>query len=339
MKIKLWGTRGSIATPGPDTSEFGGNTTCVEVVGEDAQLIIDAGTGIRALSEYLVNKGRFVVDVNIFITHAHTDHIQGFPFFTPAYMPASNVHIFGSNARIASSIDEQVGSVQIGAVCSSAMEKLSLEERTLSKSTRRFNKAKEPFAIQQDYDNGLFPVRLKNMAGNISFTDLREREIITKGSIEVCHIASNHPQGVAVYKFVEKSPYGEKVFVFATDYENDGLQHNLGEFGPHDKRLIDFASGADLFFIDGQYTPEEYNPAACGKKGMAKIGWGHSQIEEACRIAYAAGVGSLVITHHDPTHKNEELRKMERHCIGFVRNILQSSMPVEFAREGKEYVL
>jgi phosphoribosyl 1,2-cyclic phosphodiesterase len=88
------GTRGSIASPGPDTVGFGGNTPCVEVMAAGHRLIFDAGTGIRALGDELAAAGS-PVHATIFLTHFHWDHIQGLPFFAPAWDEASEIHVVG----------------------------------------------------------------------------------------------------------------------------------------------------------------------------------------------------------------------------------------------------
>lgn len=93
MKVKLWGTRGSIATPGADTIRYGGNTTCVSVEGsEGTLLVLDAGTGIRSLGKSLPEDLR---QVHILLTHLHMDHIEGLPFFAPLRRAGVNVHICG----------------------------------------------------------------------------------------------------------------------------------------------------------------------------------------------------------------------------------------------------
>ena len=86
MKIKVLGTRGSIPTPGKYTVKYGGNTTCVEItLNSGKKIIIDAGSGMRVLSEeILLSK---INHINLFLTHSHWDHIQGFPFFIPIYIP------------------------------------------------------------------------------------------------------------------------------------------------------------------------------------------------------------------------------------------------------------
>jgi phosphoribosyl 1,2-cyclic phosphodiesterase len=96
VKLTLWGTRGSLASPGPETVRYGGNTACVEVRGDDGTLIVlDAGSGIRRLSDRVGPSRR----VDLFLTHLHMDHIQGLGFFGPLFPPELAVHIWGPPAR------------------------------------------------------------------------------------------------------------------------------------------------------------------------------------------------------------------------------------------------
>ncbi len=93
MKVTLCGTRGSVAAPGPDTARYGGNTSCVEVLGTDGTLIaLDAGTGIRRMS---ASMHPLLRRVDLLLTHLHMDHIQGLGFFSPIYNPRVEVHIWG----------------------------------------------------------------------------------------------------------------------------------------------------------------------------------------------------------------------------------------------------
>ena len=95
FRVKFWGTRGSIATPGPETIRYGGNTACVEVrCGEDI-IIFDCGTGIRELGIDLAKEyAERNLEVHLFVSHTHWDHIQGFPFFQPAYRAGNRVNIY-----------------------------------------------------------------------------------------------------------------------------------------------------------------------------------------------------------------------------------------------------
>ncbi|MBP2293903.1 MBL fold metallo-hydrolase [Azospirillum rugosum] len=93
---RFWGVRGSIASPGPDTLRYGGNTPCVEVRCGDALLILDAGTGIRPLGEALVREAlvrQGATDIDLLLTHSHLDHICGLPFFAPAFHAGSRLRI------------------------------------------------------------------------------------------------------------------------------------------------------------------------------------------------------------------------------------------------------
>jgi phosphoribosyl 1,2-cyclic phosphodiesterase len=93
--LKFWGTRGSIPTPGNRTKRYGGNTLCVEIrVGEHI-IICDAGSGIRELGASLMTRGLSPIVVHLLLTHSHWDHIQGFPFFVPAYVLGSQCYIYG----------------------------------------------------------------------------------------------------------------------------------------------------------------------------------------------------------------------------------------------------
>lgn len=93
MKVILWGTRGSLASPGPETARYGGNTACVQVVGDDGRvLVLDAGTGIRRLGAALPSN---LKRVDLLLTHLHMDHLQGLGFFRPLRTRGVEVHIWG----------------------------------------------------------------------------------------------------------------------------------------------------------------------------------------------------------------------------------------------------
>ena len=92
MRVKVWGARGSVPAPGPETVRYGGNTSCVEVTLEDGHVIVlDAGTGIRNLGLVMGNPGH----IDILLTHLHLDHIQGLLFFSPLFNPEAKITIWG----------------------------------------------------------------------------------------------------------------------------------------------------------------------------------------------------------------------------------------------------
>jgi len=95
MLVRFWGTRGSIPAPGPQTARYGGNTSCVEVqIGDGSVIILDCGTGVRELGLKLLKSQKTFERIYLLIGHTHWDHIQGFPFFTPAFLPKSELNIF-----------------------------------------------------------------------------------------------------------------------------------------------------------------------------------------------------------------------------------------------------
>ncbi len=101
FEVRFWGVRGSIASPGAETALVGGNTSSVEVrLGEtgDTCILLDAGTGLRRLGDALLAEGK-PVEATLLLSHFHWDHIQGLPFFVPAYMPTTKLDIVGGNVR------------------------------------------------------------------------------------------------------------------------------------------------------------------------------------------------------------------------------------------------
>jgi phosphoribosyl 1,2-cyclic phosphodiesterase len=95
MEIRFWGTRGSIPSPGPNTLEFGGNTTCLEVVlASGRRIVIDGGTGIRLLGDHLKTTVA-TIRIHLLLTHNHWDHLIGLPFFFPIYREDSEILIDG----------------------------------------------------------------------------------------------------------------------------------------------------------------------------------------------------------------------------------------------------
>lgn len=179
MLITFWGVRGSIPTPGPTTVQIGGNTSCVEVRAGKAILIFDGGTGLRLLGKKLLKE--MPLTAHMFFSHVHWDHIQGFPFFEPAFVGGNVFHLYGGNNV----------------------------SRTLE----------ETLAGQMDHPN--FPVHLTTMAAQMRFRDLREGEAVeiddgSGGVIRVTTANGNHPQGVYAFRV----DHGGKAFVFATDTEH-----------------------------------------------------------------------------------------------------------------------
>lgn len=310
MKLTFWGVRGSIPTPGKHTIEYGGNTTCMEVRSQQNEIsLVDAGSGIREAGNALMSEFKGSVQAKLFITHDHWDHIQGFPFFTPAYLPGCEISVYSGDKSL------------IRKMTAHGLEK-TLEgagnTEVLSKSSRT-NHTKEVFRGQQDVEKGYFPVGIEQMGSTLTFYDLKQRDIVENGVRVSTLFHTAHPGGMFSYKFQENG----KILVFTGDYEHDGQAY--GRFGAQDERMIAWARHADALVIDAQYTPEEYEK---------KRGWGHSQIERVCELAAAANVKRLYITHHDPLHHDEQLHAMEERARRYAQTMLKTDMPLVFAREG-----
>ena len=158
MRITFWGVRGSIASPGPDTAAVGGNTSCVEVQCGKTKLILDAGTGARRLGDSLLASGP--VDATILLSHLHWDHIQGLPFFVPAYLPSTKLGIVGSGG----------GASALRAVLDAQM--------------------KAP----------VFPVRLDELGAELSLREVKSGETFSVGEARVRAAKLNHPGGVLAYR-------------------------------------------------------------------------------------------------------------------------------------------
>jgi phosphoribosyl 1,2-cyclic phosphodiesterase len=101
MRIRFWGVRGSIASPGPDTAAVGGNTSCVEVVCGETRIVLDAGTGLRGLGNHLLREQQ-PLSLTLLLSHYHWDHIQGLPFFVPVYMKQTELTIVGGHNGVMS---------------------------------------------------------------------------------------------------------------------------------------------------------------------------------------------------------------------------------------------
>ena len=223
VSVKFWGTRGSIAAPGPSTTVYGGNTSCVEVRAAGDILVFDSGTGIRELGLALAREFQDrPLTVHLFISHTHWDHIQGFPFFTPAYLPGTTVHLYGSSAP-----GRSLGKLLGG-------------------------------QMNPDY----FPVALGDLAARLHVHEY-QGESFQIGETVVAATYLNHPGMTLGYRvrFGEKSVvYATDNEQYRVTLEHVGQRAEAGrEFGQRlDEEFVKFVSDADLYIGEAQYTDEEY---------------------------------------------------------------------------------
>jgi phosphoribosyl 1,2-cyclic phosphodiesterase len=310
MKVRFYGVRGSIATAGDETARYGGNTSCVVVDTGDAPLIFDAGTGLRKVgSDLMKQMGPGRVNAHLFLSHLHWDHIQGFPFFTPAFVPGNRVQVWGVRPQAPVDDDARVAAIDDDGDPAT----LQLNPEALQPDPRDGVRA----AMDSQMRAPNFPVGLDAMRAELKFFDVPYGErILLSPFVTVRHVGVDHPNGCVAWRV----DCGGRSVVYATD-----LELAEGEGGGVFDGLVDLAHGADLLIFDAMYTPEEYE----GKAGFSRRGWGHSTYEMGARVAEKAGVGSLALFHHDPAHDDGFLDALgERARARFARSFV--------AREGQE---
>ena len=242
MKIRFWGVRGSIASPGPKTVRYGGNTTCIEIRTDNNELIIiDAGTGIFPLSQTLM--AEMPVTANVLITHSHWDHIQGLPFFIPNFIPGNTLRLHGAFDPVSGKGVEQVMAVQ----------------------------------LQYSY----FPVREAEMKGRIEYITLAPEQSIQIGSAKVTPFLMNHPvidfgyrieaNGKSVFFTGDHEPPQN---IYEPGEEGYAEYQTFVDEKANDIRRA--MQGVDVLIADCSYTEQEY-PA---KKGWGH-GTFHTSIQYA----------------------------------------------------------
>lgn len=284
MKIKFWGVRGSIPCPGPLTMKYGGNTPCLEIRFPDIDrlIIIDAGSGIRDLGNFMMGNDlpKGPMKTEIFLSHTHWDHIMGFPFFTPIYIPGTELKVYGP---------------------------VSYEQDTLEK------------IVGGQLTYRYFPVRQTELGADITYIELKEGEIDLGDGIKVTTKYLNHPILALGYRIEYKgkifcTAYDTEPFqnIFITDTDDPSYDEAMAEEGElvaqeQNEVLQQFLSGADLVVYDSQYTEDEY------KNG--KAGWGHSYFEYVCPLAKKNNIKSLALFHHEPMRTDEQMDKLaEKFC-------------------------
>ncbi len=225
MRFRFWGVRGSIPTPGEKTVRYGGNTTCIEVRGDNNELLVlDGGTGIFQLAQTLFPE--FPIKVNIFISHTHWDHIQGLPMFVPIFVPGNEVTLHGARDIVA---DRGVKDV-----------------------------------LERQMDYAYFPVKESELNARISYVDLQPPGApIDVGCVTVKYMLMNHP--VLNFAYRVECNGKSLVFTGDHEWDFNIYDPEDDEFADYQEiidgkrqSIIDFFRGADALIIDTAYTEEEY---------------------------------------------------------------------------------
>ena len=279
-RLKLWGVRGSIPVPGPATLRYGGNTSCLEVRAEGEIIVLDAGSGIRALGNELEREfNSKPIRITLLSTHAHWDHIQGLPFFLPAYNEKNSLRLLGYKG---------VGG-GFGAILSRQMA--------------------VPF----------FPVRLRDLPCELAIEELTAMDF-SIGKVRVSARFVNHPGNCVGYRLFTSSgsvsfvpdnePYEYRKLhaeACARATPEQARKFAITERA----KLVEFLNGSDVLCLDAQYTDEEY---------QQHIGWGHGSLTTSIDLAVDAKVGKLLLFHHDPNHDDTMIDAMVEKAREMVRD-------------------
>ena len=283
MKIRFWGTRGSIAKPGQSTIRYGGNTSCVQLSTHDGTLIIfDCGTGAHELGRELVAQQATATRGHILISHTHWDHIQGIPFFEPFFKAGGEWDVYGPKGLLQSIRDTLAG--------------------------------------QMEYT--YFPITVDKFGATIHYHDLLEGAF-SIGDVQVVTQYLNHPALTLGYRVRADGA----TLVYCCDHEPNLAAAASGEaeLTGQDLRHVEFLTGADLVIHDSQFTAQEYPD---------RVGWGHSPGEYVIKVCQAAGVGRVILTHHDPMRDDAGV---DRILAALRQRVAKSRLPLEIlgAAEGQ----
>jgi phosphoribosyl 1,2-cyclic phosphodiesterase/CheY-like chemotaxis protein len=222
MRLRFWGTRGSIPVPGPHTTRYGGNTSCVQVVSNNVLIILDCGTGVRELGLNLLKTHEPPIEAHILLSHTHWDHIQGFPFFPPALAPGNHVTLY---------------------------------------SARGYEKPlKQVLEGQMDYT--YFPIKLAQMASDLAFRELDEETFDIGHVQVSTHFLNHTvlTMGYRLFSGGKTVVYATDTEPFGTYHSRQRAGGPpLSQFVHEgDQRFVSFVQDADVLIHDAQYTEAEY---------------------------------------------------------------------------------
>jgi len=217
VQVRFWGVRGSIPIPGGSTTRYGGNSSCVELrIPGEAPLMLDGGTGARLLGRSLLQEG--VAQVHVLLTHFHTDHLFGLPFFAPLYAPSCRIQI-GLQSYDSDGARQRLATYMNGV---------------------------------------FHPVRVRDLPSQCSFEGLRPARSVDFGPYRVTPVALNHPGGALGYRIDgggRSVAYLTDTAPLATPGE--GVVDGRVPPNP-ERRLLELLEGVDLVIMDTMFTWEEY---------------------------------------------------------------------------------
>lgn len=306
LKVKFWGVRGSIPVPGDKTMGIGGNTSCIEIMNSQNELlIIDAGTGIRNLGNYILGNHfkKGLTSCSVLLTHTHWDHIQGFPFFSPIYVKNFTVSVYGP--------------------------------------TRRNETLKDILSGQMNYP--YYPINISDLKANINFYDLSEKTF-QLGGYTITPKVLNHPVKTYGYRIEYKGRVVTTIYDHET-YRNIILEDmpmlmeemkvksqsmveasNL--VASYNQGIMNFIGGSDLVIYDAHFTEKEYL--------NGKQGWGHGPIEFV--ISQKPDIKHLALFHYAPEKSDDEVYAMQNYLEIFKESV-DCNFKILLSKEGLAFGL
>ncbi len=303
MRIRYWGVRGSIAVPGPSTLRFGGNTPCVSVELSDRNLLIlDGGTGLRGLGQELLTRRDFTSGkgrATMLFTHRHWDHIQGLPFFEPAYVKGNRFEVFAPQEE---------------------SKTVPLTENVVALQINEIN----------------FPLPFDVIKGAYGFHLIREETPFSAGAARIHPIRMNHAGCTLGYVITEaRRPRSPRVVYLTDTAPWDGVLLGKGmadEGSPEVVRaryrqcVIAAIAGADLVIADTSFDEARY---------VGREDWGHSTPSQALALCREARVRRMHLFHFEPAMDDGEVARLEAET----RAQAGGEIEVTAAAEGLEVTL
>ncbi len=270
MQITFWGVRGSYPVPGAGTVRYGGQTSCVEARSASGDcVIVDAGTGMRALGNKLMREATGPQRYDVLLSHVHWDHIQGLPFFSPAYVPGTRIAVHAL-LTAADELQQVIGGI-----------------------TR----------------HEFFPMPLEAVPAQFDFHQVEPGVEFDLGAFRITPIALNHPFGSVGYRIdgdgcswayvADTAPFDKVLhkqhFLSGPEPLSEADRTSLDSMrGALVRRL----AGVDTVVYDTHFLPEEYERFPH---------YGHSTPDQALEICVEAKVRRLVLYHHAPSHTDEQM--------------------------------
>jgi len=298
MKIRFWGVRGSIPTPGKSTARYGGNTSCIEVeTNKGTTIIFDAGTGIRDLGMSLLRRKK-PIEAHILLSHTHWDHIQGFPFFVPIFIPTTSLKLYAPKSFKETYSLENIMKYQM----SYQVFPISLDAiQNMNSKIQYFNELTEGKVEIPELEEEGITILAKRMNHPIETLGYK---IIYNGKT-IIYTGDNEPYYNVFDKElgVNKKAVENRAKSILFDDEDDDVDENeaINTVEEQNANFLAFIKDADILISDAQYTLEEYPP---------KQGWGHTPMETNISNSLKSRVKRLILFHHEPMRGDDALDEL-----------------------------